>query len=221
VVVLMDSDLQDRPEDIPKLVAALRESGCAMAIASWVTRDNSFVRRACVRLFAALSARLTDLHYPAQLGVFRAVTREAVDAVKDIPETTGTILSLLYWSGLSYVAVALHREPRAAGKSGYDIRRLCVLTADRIFSYSLAPVRIATLVGVLLCATGVVMGVYFAVKSIFLDAIVPGWAYLAVAALLLFGLNFFFIGMVGEYLGRVYLESKGRPRYITERIIRR
>jgi len=214
IIVLMDSDLQDRPEDIPKLIAALQENSCTMAIARWITREDTFIKRMCFRLFSAVSACLTSLDYPAQLGVFRAITRSAVDAVKVIPETTGTMLSLLYWSGLSYVTVELHRGSRVAGRSGYDLKRMCALTADRIFSYSLYPVRAATVAGLLVGPASIVMMVYFVIRKFFMDEVVPGWTFLIAAALFLFGLNFIFIGMVGEYLGRIYLESKGRPRYI-------
>jgi dolichol-phosphate mannosyltransferase len=221
IIVLMDCDLQDRPEDIPKLIAALGENTSTMAIAHWVTREDTFIRRACFRMFAAVSGRLTSLKHPAQLGVFRAITRHGVDAVKDIPETTGTMLSLLYWSGLSYVSVELHRGSRAAGTSGYDWKRMCALTADRIFSYSMYPVRAATVAGLMVGAASIGIGGYFAIRKFFMDEVVSGWIFLVVAALFLCGLNFLFIGMVGEYLGRIYLESKGRPRYITERIVRR
>jgi glycosyltransferase involved in cell wall biosynthesis len=98
---------------------------------------------------------------------------------------------------------------------------MCALTADRIFSYSLYPVRAATVAGLLVGAASIVMGIYFVIRILFMNEVVPGWTFLIVAALFLFGLNFIFIGMVGEYLGRIYLESKGRPRYITEKIIRR
>jgi len=221
IIVIMDSDLQDRPEDIPKLIAALQENACTMAIAQWITREDTFVRQMCFRLFSAVSARLTSLKHLARLGIFRAITRSGVDAVKDIPETTGTILSLLYWSGLSYVTVELHRGRRAAGTSGYNLKRMCALTADRIYSYTVFPVRAATVAGLLVGATSIVMGGYFAIRKFFMDEVVPGWTFLIAAALFLFGLNFVFIGMVGEYLIRIYRESKGRPRYITEKIIRR
>jgi len=221
IIVVMDSDLQDRPEDIPKLITALLENACSMAIARWITREDTFVRRTCFRLFAAVSACLTNLQHPAELGVFRAITRGGVDAVKDIPETTGTMLSLLYWSGLSYVTVELHRGSRAAGKSGYDLKRMCALTADRIFSYSLYPVRAATVTGLVVGAASIVMGGYLVIRKFFMDELIPDWTFVIAIVLFLFGLNFVCIGMVGEYLGRIYLESKGRPRYITEKIIGR
>jgi hypothetical protein len=98
---------------------------------------------------------------------------------------------------------------------------MCALTAERIYSYSLFPVRAATVAGLLVGAASIVIGGYFAIRKFFMDEIVPGWTFLIAAALFLFGLNFVFIGMVGEYLIRIYHESKGRPRYITEKIIRR
>ncbi len=101
------------------------------------------------------------------------------------------------------------------------MQRMCALTADRIFSYSMHPVRAATVVGLLLNAVSTDMVLICLIRQFLLHESVPTWSYLVAAALFLFGLNFVFIGMVGEYLGRIYLESKGRPRYITEKSIRR
>jgi glycosyltransferase involved in cell wall biosynthesis len=220
IVVLMDSDLQDRPEDIPRLVAALQDSGSSMAIARWISRKESWLKRTLSNTFFQVSSRLTSIQHSPQLGVFRAITRNAVDQVKDIDETTGTMLSLLYWSGLSYVAVDLNRDPRFAGKSGYNLRKMLSLTADRIFSYSLFPIKMATLLGVFLGLLSIALGVVFIIRKFVLHNVVPGWTSLIVVGLFLFGVQFIFLGLLGEYLGRVYLESKNRPKYFTERIIR-
>lgn len=220
IIVLMDSDLQDRPEDIPTLIDALEESGCAMAIAKWVTRQDSFAMRKLIRLRFKLTAPLTSIDHSPQLGVFRAIRRHALDAVKDIPETTGSILSLLYWSGFSYVPVDLHRDRRFAGKSGYDRKRLFALASDRCFSHSTFPVRIATYAGIFLGLASVFLGGLLAIRRYVMADTVPGWTSLIVILLFLFGVNFVFMGLLGEYLRRIYLESKGRPPYITEKIIR-
>ncbi len=218
-VVLMDSDLQDRPEDIPKLLSALVESGSSMAIAKWIKRQDTSFKKAVSSLFFKVSKRITNLQHAPNLGVFRAVRREAIDKVKSIPETTGTLLSLMYWSGLSYEAVELHRDPRFAGISGYNLKKMLALTADRIFSYSLFPIKVATYFGVFMGLASIFLGVFFIIEKFALDSVVPGWTSLIVLLLFLFGMNFVFMGLIGEYLGRIYMESKGRPRYVTEIVV--
>lgn len=220
VIILMDSDLQDRPEDIPRLLDALKANDCSMAIAKWISREDSSVKKALSHLFFHVSSRLTAIKHSPQLGVFRAIRRSAVEQVKDIPENTGTILSLLYWSGLSYVPVELNRDARFAGQSGYNVAKMLRLSAERIFSYSLFPIKIAVVLGVFLGLLSVLLGAAFIVQRFVLPGVVPGWTSIIVLILFLFGMNFIFLGLIGEYLGRIYLESKGRPKYITERIYR-
>lgn len=220
VVVLMDCDLQDRPEDIPKLIGALEESDCAMAIARWKNRQDSGAIRASIRACFKLTAPLTGIDHSPQLGVFRAIRRSALDAVKDIPETTGSLLSLLYWSGLSYVPVVLNRDQRFAGKSGYDRKKLFALAADRCFSYSTFPVSVAIYAGFCLALVSACLGGFLAIRDLAMNLSVPGWLWLLAVVLFLFGVTFIFMGLLGEYLGRIYLESKGRPRYVTEKVIR-
>jgi len=221
VVIVMDSDLQDPPEDIPKLVAALEDSGCAMAIAQWTSRRDSSLARRFLRFCFRLTAPLTTIRHSPRLGVFRAIRRSAVDAVRDIPETTGSILGLMYWAGFSYVPVELRRDPRYAGKSGYTLKRLFALACDRWFSYAAFPVGPAMCLGLVLGLASIGLGGFFAFRKHFIDAVVPGWTSLIVIVLLLFGVNFIFLGLLGEYLGRIYRESKGRPRYGCGTVIRR
>ena len=220
IVILMDSDLQDPPEEIPTLIKALEDNQSSMAIAKWVSRKDSFLTRRLIRFCFKLAAPLTQVRHSPQLGVFRAIRRAAVDTVNDIPETTSSVLSLLYWSGFSYVPVELHRDRRYAGKSGYSLRQLFSLASDRFFSYSTFPVSVVTFVGVFLGLVSIALGGIFAIKRYFVAATLPGWTSLIVVILFLFGVNFIFMGLLGEYLGRIFLECKGRPRYVTEKVIR-
>jgi glycosyltransferase involved in cell wall biosynthesis len=190
-----------------------------MAIAKWITRQDTSFKKAVSSLFFNVSKKITNLQHAPNLGVFRAIRREAIEKVKSIPETTGTVLSLMYWSGLSYATVELNRDPRFAGTSGYNLKKMLALTADRIFSYSLFPIKVATYFGVFMGLMSILLGMFFIVQKFALDSVVPGWTSLIVLSLFLFGLNFVFMGLIGEYLGRIYMESKGRPRYITETII--
>ena len=137
IIVLMDSDLQDRPEDIPVLLNRLEESGSQMAIAQWQTRQDSGLKKLVSRLFFVVSDKITDIHIMPRLGNFRAMRRSVLDELKNFPEKTATTMSLLYYIGSNYVPVPLSRDASFAGKSGYNLRKMLSLTFARIFSFSL------------------------------------------------------------------------------------
>lgn len=219
IIVIMDSDLQDRPEDIPKLIQSMEENDTDMAIVKWLSRKDTFSKVFVSRLFHTVSNRITNLHYEPGLGVFRVMRRSVLDQIKSIPETTGTILSLMYWSGFEYSIVELQRDARYAGASGYNLRKMLKLAADRIFSYSRFPIRVATYVGLTVGGLSFIFGIYLIIRRLVNENIPAGWTSTLVAMAFLFGINFFFLGIIGEYLGRTYLETKGRPKYIISRII--
>lgn len=218
VVVIMDSDLQDRPEDIPKLVQALEKNDASMAIARWASRKDSWFKLAVSRLFFSVSKRITNIRHEPNLGVFRAIRREVIEELRKYPEKTSTTLSLLYWIGVDYVAVDLERDARYAGKSGYSLKKMIKLTADRIFSFSMFPIRAAILAGTLISALSFLSGIVLIIRRM-LGLVAPGWTSMIVLTLFLFGLNFLFLGVVGEYLGRIFLESKQRPKYIVKKVL--
>ena len=219
VIVIMDSDLQDRPEDIPKLIQSMDDNDTDMAIVKWISRKDSFSKKFFSRFFHSVSDKITNLHYEPGLGVFRVLRKNALDQIKNIPETTGTTLSLMYWSGFEYSIVELERDARYAGASGYNLRKMLKLAADRIFSYSLFPIRVASYVGLTVGGMSVVFGIFLIIRRIINENIPAGWTSTLVLLAFLFGINFFFLGIIGEYLGRIYLESKGRPKYIISRIV--
>ncbi len=220
IIVIMDSDLQDRPEDIPKLINAMEIEQNDMAIAKWIGRKDTLKKKFFSFLFLKVSNRITKLNYESGLGVFRAIKRTALEQFLCIPEKTGTILSLMYWSGIEYSVVELQRDPRFAGSSGYNLRKMLKLTADRIFSYSLFPIRIASAIGVFIGVLSFAFGIFLIIRKILFDNIAAGWTSTLVTLAFLFGLNFFFLGVIGEYLGRIYLETKSRPKYVISRIVK-
>lgn len=214
IVVIMDSDLQDKPEDIPLLLSAMEREGKDMAIAKWVTRKESFKKKFFSKLFHNFSARTTKLKYEPGLGIFRVLRRSAVEQLLKVQENTGTIISLIYWAGIDYAVVELNREPRFAGSSGYNLQKMLKLTADRIFSYSLFPIRMASILGMIVGFLSMGFGFYLITRKLLFEDVAPGWTSTLVILSFLFGLNFFFLGIIGEYLGRIYIESKNRPKYI-------
>ncbi|RJP76706.1 MAG: glycosyltransferase [Candidatus Zixiibacteriota bacterium] len=218
LVVVMDSDLQDRPEDLPVLLEALERDGAAMAVARWSDRHDHPLKVAASRLFHAAANRLSGLAYPSRVRTFRALRRSLLDDLAAFPEKNATVISLLTWTGRDSTVVDLVRDPRFAGKSGYTFLRLLKLSLNRIFSHSLKPLRLAAVVGLAQTLVSLALGAWLAVRGLALSQVVPGWAVLAVLTAFCFGLTFLFLGLLGEYVGRIYVEMQGRPRYIIKKV---
>lgn len=219
LIVLMDSDLQDRPEDIPLLIdALLADNEATMAIAQWEERKDSRMKIAVSRLFQNVSNRITDIHTMPRLGIFRVMKKSVVMELRNFPERTATAVSLLYFIGHKYVAVPLKRDARFAGKSGYNLRKMLALTFARIFSFSMFPIRMVTYLGALLCIGSMIAALGLIIYKL-VGNVVTGWTSMMVLILFLFGLNFAFLGILGEYIGRIFLEAKQRPNYIIEQVL--
>lgn len=219
LIVLMDSDLQDRPEDIPVLIdALLADREATMAIAQWEERKDSRMKVAVSRLFQTVSNQITDIHQMPRLGIFRVMKKSVVDELRNFPERTATAVSLLYFIGHKYVAVPLKRDARFAGKSGYNLSKMLALTFARIFSFSMFPIRMVTYMGALLCIGSMLAACGLIIYKL-VGNVVTGWTSMMVLMLFLFGLNFAFLGILGEYIGRIFLETKQRPNYIIEQVL--
>jgi dolichol-phosphate mannosyltransferase len=213
LIVIMDSDLQDRPEDIPVLInSLLSNEGTYMAISRWVIRKDSFMKKMASKFFNRLTLKITGIKHHENLGVFRVVKREVLVECSKYQEKTAPPLSLMYWIGFNYIPVDLERDPRYAGKSGYSIRKMIAIALDRIFSYSMLPIRLAIYSGVIIAFLSFIFAIYLIFEKIY-GRVVPGWTSTTTLILFLFGMNFIFMGIIGEYLGRIFLESKNRPRY--------
>ena len=218
-IVLMDSDLQDRPEDIPVLLDALKESNASMAIAQWISRKDTGLKKFVSNLFFKVSDKITSIHIKPKLGIFRVMKRSVVEELKNFPEKTATTISLLYYIGSDYVAVPLKRDARFAGSSGYNLSKMLSLTFARIFSFSLFPIRLATYTGFAITLLSFIIGIILIIRRL-MGLVAPGWTSIIVLILFLFGLNFAFLGIIGEYLGKIFLETKQRPKYIISKILR-
>ena len=219
LIVLMDSDLQDRPEDIPVLIdALLADSEATMAIAQWEQRQDSRMKIAVSRLFQRVSNSITDIHTMPRLGIFRVMRKSVVEELRRFPEKTATAVSLLYYIGHKYVAVPLKRDARFAGKSGYNLSKMLSLTFARIFSFSMFPIRMVTYMGAFLCIGSMLAACGLIIYKL-VGNVVTGWTSMMVLMLFLFGLNFAFLGILGEYIGRIFLETKQRPKFMIGEIV--
>ncbi len=214
-VVLMDGDLQDPPELIPDLVAAWRE-GHQVVHTVKRSRRESWPRRLAFKSFYGLMGALSDTDLPAQSGIFSLLDRCVADRLLGLPERNRYLAGLKTWVGYSQTAVEYDREPRFAGRPRQSLGRLVRLALDGIFSFSNLPLRIATLLGIVVSVTAFLLMATVIYLRLFTDRAILGWASLMTSILFLGGVLLLTIGIIGEYVGRIYDEVKRRPLYIVE-----
>ena len=213
-VVTLDADLQDPPEVIPALVAAWR-GGAGVVRATRRSRAESGLRRAGFDLFHAFYGRLTDYPIQPNSGTFGLLGRPAVEAFNHLPERHRFFPGLRAWIGFPTVDVPYDRQERAAGKTQQSFRRLLRYAMDGLFSFSYLPLRLLTVSGLFVAAIGFAVGLFFAVRRIMgVETAEQGFTTLVTLLLFLGGVQLIGIGVLGEYLGRVYDEVKRRPNYI-------
>jgi glycosyltransferase involved in cell wall biosynthesis len=216
-VVTMDADLQDPPELIPALVAAWR-GGADVVRATRRTRSETGLRRAGFDLFHAFYGRLTDYPIAPNSGTFGLLGRAAVEAYNGLPERHRFFPGLRAWIGFTSADVPYDRQERAAGQPQQSFRRLARYAMDGLFSFSYLPLRLLTYCGLSIAGVGFAIGVFFAVRRILgIETAATGFTTLVTLVLFLGGVQLIGIGVLGEYLGRIYDEVKRRPQYIVKR----
>jgi dolichol-phosphate mannosyltransferase len=214
-VVLLDGDLQDPPEVIPDLVRAWK-GGAEVVFARRRARAEPLSRRIAVGAFHALFSWMSEFPVPPDAGVFGLMDRRALAALLGLPERSRFLPGMRAWVGFRQVAVEYDREARAGGAPKQDLPRLFRYAFDGITSFSYRPLRIATLLG--LCVSGFAF-LYLARVLLYRlmdwdQQVPPGYNTLAVSILFLGGVQLLTIGVLGEYVGRIYEEAKKRPLYI-------
>jgi glycosyltransferase involved in cell wall biosynthesis len=214
-VVVIDADLQDPPELIPELVAGWRE-GFDVVYAKRLSRSGeSFGKRATANLFYRLIQRLGGrVDIPANTGDFRLMSRRAVEALGRLREQHRFMKGLFAWIGFRQKAVSYHRDPRHAGASKWNYWQLWNFSLEGITSFTIGPLKIATYVGLTTALFAFGYGVWIILDTLINGNPVAGYPSLMVVVLFLGGLQLMTTGIVGEYLGRIFNETKGRPLYI-------
>lgn len=212
-VVVMDGDLQDPPEVVPALVARWRE-GWEVVYAIRRHRPEPWPKRVAYSGFYRVLNLLSDIPMPRDSGDFALVDRRVVEQVVRLPERTRYLRGLRAWLGFRQIGVEYRREPRAGGASKYDGRRLLRLAGDGIFAFSDAPLRLVRNLGLLLTVTATVLGVGVGTAHLVRPHALPGLVLLAVLVFFFGGLQVLVLGILGEYLARIYGEVRSRPRYV-------
>ena len=215
--IVIDADLQDPPELIPEMVREWR-NGYEMVFMRRLSRaGETWLKKGTARLFYALMSRIGQVQIPADVGDFRLLSRRALDALKQLPERTRFMKGLFAWIGFPCKEIVYHRNARRAGVSKWNYWRLWNLALEGITSLTVAPLTLAIYVGGLIVLAALFSGLFVFGKAMFLGASLSGHSGLIVVLLFLGGLQLLAIGIIGEYLGRMFIESKQRPLYLLNR----
>ena len=215
-VAVMDSDLQDRPEHIPILIEKMLEEDTPMVIARRKNRIDSKWKKFSSKTFGYISNKLVPFKVDPNLGAFRVMRKSVVKQVCDVRENTGTPFSLLYSLGVPYSVVDLDRDARIGGMSGYTFRKSIKLASDRILTYSKQPIRLAIFLGILFGIFSIGIAIYSIINFGLQDRVYPGWTSIVFVTSFFGGLNLLFLGIIVEYIGRIYVETRGVPNYMIQ-----
>lgn len=220
-VIPFDADLQDPPEVITRLIAEWQR-GFDVVLAKRSDRSSdSFLKRATAKGFYKVINKFSDVTIPENAGDFRLMSRQVVDAVIEMTESRRFMKGLFAWAGYRTAVVEYVRPPRAAGSTKFSGWKLWNLALEGITAFSIAPLKIWSYVGFLVATLSFLYGGFIVLRTIVFGIDLPGYASLISVILFMSGLQMIGLGVLGEYVGRTYLEAKGRPIYLVRSVIRR
>jgi polyisoprenyl-phosphate glycosyltransferase len=215
-VVVMDADLQDPPEVIPRLIEQWRKGYDIVFAVRQKRRGEGLLKRATAALFYRILQHLTATEIPLDAGDFRLMSRRAVEALNDIRERNRFIRGLAGWVGFRQTSVSFVRDIRHAGRTKFPLKDMLRFALTGIVSFSLVPLQLAGYLGFLVSSVSFFYMVYAIGLKLFTDRVVLGWTSVMVAVLFLGGVQLLSLGIIGEYIGRIYDEVKQRPLYIID-----
>jgi len=218
-VIVMDGDLQDPPEVIPRLVAAWRDGADMVYAQRRMRQGETWLKKTTAALFYRLMRRFSDVQLPSDTGDFRLMSRRVVDALLQLREHHRFMKGLFAWVGFPTTAVLYDREPRAAGTTKWSFWKLWNLAIEGITSFSVMPLKLATYIGLATAIFAAVFAAQLVLRTLLFGNPVAGYPSLMAIILFLGGVQLITLGIIGEYLGRVFNETKQRPLYLVERYV--
>ncbi len=213
-ILVIDADLQDPPELLADMMAEMERQAADVVYAVRRQRaGETAFKKGTAKLFYRLLSRLTDVDIPLDTGDFRLMSRRALDALLSLPEQARFIRGMVAWVGFRQVPFAYDRAERFSGATKYPLAKMIAFALDAVTGFSTAPLRLASHVGLWLVLASLLLLVYIAI-GFFTGSAVQGWTSTMLVVVVLGAVQMFVLGMIGEYLGRLYIESKRRPLYI-------
>ena len=217
-ILIIDADLQDPPELLPEMLQAMRSEDADVVYGVRRSRSGETAfKRATAHGFYRLLSRATEVDIPLDAGDFRLMSRRALDALLAMPEQARFIRGMVAWIGFRQVAFVYDRQERFAGETKYPLKKMMRFALDALTGFSSAPLKLASYVGLALSLGSVILVLYIAYawaggKN------VPGWTSLMLVVLIVGAVQMFVLALMGEYIGRLYNEAKGRPLYIVQEV---
>ena len=218
--IFIDADMQDPPEIIPQLIEPWQNGDADIVYAKRISRKGeSWLKKASAKLFYKIIARLTSFPIPQNAGDFRLMSRETIDQLKKMREQTRFMKGLFAWVGYRQKEILYHRNPRHKGRSKWNYRKLWQLSLEGITSFSIAPLKVASYVGIIAVLFAMTYATIIIYRTLVYGTDVPGYPSLMVTVLFMGGAQMLTIGILGEYIGRIFSEVKQRPLYLTKRFL--
>lgn len=210
---ILDGDLQDRPEELPRFLELLN-LGFDVVYGVRKERKEIWLKRWCYHLFYRILNIFSDFSLPLDSGDYALISRRVIKEIGEAPERNRFFRGLRAWVGFRQAPLEVVRDSRFAGKTKYSISKLCKLAADGIISFSISPLRISTFVGLITVLSGAVFGIYAAYVRIVLEQAPKGFTALTFLLIIFSGIQLISLGLIGEYIGRIYQEVKHRKNYV-------
>ena len=218
-VILIDADLQDPPELIPSMLASWRKGFDVVNMQRSSRAGEGFLKRFSAACFYRLLNWMSDITIAENVGDFRLLSREVVDHINELPERNRYMKGIFAWPGYKQTIIQFERDARFCGETKWNYLKLLGLAMDGISSFSIRPLRIATIMGFLTALGAFGYGAVVVAKTLLFGEIVSGYPSMMVVMLALGGIQLLSIGLLGEYIGRIFVESKQRPLYLIQEII--
>lgn len=218
-VIVLDADLQDPPELIPAMIERWQSGTDVVLMQRRSRAGETVLKRLSAHLYYRLLNRTSRTDIPLDTGDFRLMSRRAVDALLSLTERNRYMKGLFAWIGMPTQVIQYDREPRVAGETKWDYPGLVGLALEGLTSFSISPLRWATAIGLLAASIGALFGLWIVVKALMLGDTTSGYPSLVAIISFLGGIQLLSIGIVGEYVGKTYVETKQRPIYLTEEVV--
>ncbi|MBW3694733.1 glycosyltransferase [Vibrio sp. T187] len=217
-IILLDADLQDPPELIPQMLAKWREGFDVVNMQRSKREGETWLKRFSAMSFYRVMNMMAKIDVPENVGDFRLLSREVVDHINQLPERNRYMKGIFSWPGFRQTTVQFKRDARFCGETKWNYLKLFGLAMDGITSFSIRPLRIATALGSLIAFSAFVYGMVIVAKTLFWGEAVSGYPSMMVVQLALGGIQLLSIGLLGEYIGRIFIETKRRPLYLIQTV---
>jgi len=217
-VLIIDADLQDPPEILEDMIIEMKKNKANAVFAKRISRQDTRFKKMTASLFYRFFNKFSSTKIPEDVGDFRLLDKKIYNHLINFSEQNPFIRGLVPWTGFKQVPVKYHRNDRYKGKTGYSFFKMLNFTIDGILSFSNLPIKLAYITSIISIFLLIVL-IFYALLSFFKGSNVPGWTSLMVIILFFNSLNFFVLALLGEYIGRIFNETKKRPRYIVSEVL--